>query len=128
MQFTPRINAYIDSLRESLGIRAHDLLAVHNRKVPHSGFLSISPTDMEYCYLIGIMTQTKTIKGDKALGSKINNAEMTPIAFDRVYNLARAVAMRCNFEGVFIATKDPDCLQYIEEQNKLERNRNDLLW
>lgn len=68
------------------------------------------------------------IQGDKALGSKINNAEMTPIAFDRVYNLARAVAMRCNFKGVFVATKDPDCLQYIDEQNKLEKNRNDLLW
>jgi hypothetical protein len=67
-------------------------------------------------------------QGDKALGSKINNPEMKPLSFERVYALSRAVAMRCGFKGVFVATKDPECLQFIEEANKLESNRNDLLW
>lgn len=117
MSFAPRLSAYIDAQRARLGIASFDLLAVHSR------FVCLLAS---FCLLFSIcliFCDFKYRHGDKAHGSAINRAEMTPLVrrsspffvvvfsfcsiqillpqpFAHVYGLARAVALRCDFDGL----------------------------
>ena len=79
-----RLQAEVDRRRVEIGVNRHDLLGIHVRR------------------------------GDKVFGSRINRPEMDELEFGYIYNHTRAIAERCGFDGVLVATKSAELLEYID--------------
>jgi hypothetical protein len=90
MHFIVRLNERAGQLvgarRDALGFDALNLVGIHARR------------------------------GDKLYGSAINRAETAEIPMATVFDGVNALAEACGFDGVFVATKDGEFVDYVDQR------------
>jgi hypothetical protein len=85
-QLNERVEHVVGARRDALGFNALNLVGIHTRR------------------------------GDKLYGSAINRAETVEIPMASVFDGISELAVACGFDGVFVATKDGEFVDYVDQR------------